>query len=461
MDGFSLEVIERLPLADAVLSAMSWVAEPELLESIYGSHRGRSYAKELSFPDMVALVQDALLEHQGSGRRAMIAAEKREELKASRQAAYAKLRRLSISLSVGFLAKCSDRVREIFPAKAMVSLPASLRAFEAYAVDGKKIKNASKRLKPSRGYTGTPLGGKTLAALDLRRGLITAFSAHPDGETNDAPLVPDLLPQVRARSPKRRRLWLADRQFCDLVQTRNFSEGNDAFLLRYHSKNSFLRDLEILLKEGTDAQGRRYCEEWGYLGKDPKRRFYVRRITLFRKGEESIILVTNLLDAEQYPATDLLQMYLMRWGIERVFQQVTEVFHLERLISSTPEGTIFQFAFCALLYNLIQVVRGYIAEAQSMQPECISVEMLFHEVHRELLSLSQLAERETVLGYFAPSSDAHQVKSRLTSLLADVWEDEWIKSPKKKNAPTRKKKTVKGGHTSIYRLIRAAPSKRK
>lgn len=459
MDRFSLGVIGRLPLAEAVLSAASWVTDPEFLDEIFDTHRGRSYTKEIGFPDMVGLIQDSLLEHEGSGRRAMIAAEKREELAASRQAAYAKLRRLPISLSVGFLASCTDRMREIFPAKAAATLPDCLKDFDVFAVDGKKIKKAAKRLKPTRGYTGTPLGGKALAALDLRSGLIVAFNAHPDGETNDAPLVPGLLPQVRERF-KGRRLFLADRQFCDLVQVWNFSEENDAFLIRYHCKNSFHRDSKVAYKEGTDSQGRRYREEWGYLGKDPKRRMYVRRIRLFRQGEEDVILVTNLLDAEKYPASDLLQVYLMRWGIERVFQRVTEVFHLQHLISSSPEGTIFQFAFCAVLYNLIQVVRGYIAAAQSKEPEQVSVEMLFYDVHRQLVSLSTLAERATVLEYFAPLGSAKEVKLLLESLLADAWEDEWIKSPNKKNPPKQNKKTVPGGHTSIYRLIRAAQAKR-
>ena len=44
-----------------------------------------------------------------------------------------------------------------------------------------------------------------------------------------------------------------------------------------------------------------------------------------------------------------------------MFQQVTEVFGLEHLIGTRPEGVIFQFAMCLLLYNLIQVVRGAIA----------------------------------------------------------------------------------------------------
>ena len=78
-------------------------------------------------------------------------------------------------------------------------------------------------------------------------------------------------------------------------------------------------------------------EEWGWLGKPAsKKSLYVRRITLFRKNDEDVILVTSLTDADKYPATDLMDAYLLRWGIENVFQQVTEVFHLQRLISSTP-----------------------------------------------------------------------------------------------------------------------------
>lgn len=462
MDGFSKEVLARLPLADAVLSSLSWVLDMKFLEDVFDRYRGRSYEKELTFPTMVALIQDALLEHSGSCRQSMIRAEEREELNASRPAAYGKLRRIPISLSLGFLAHSCDRLREIFPDSAGVTLPSCLRAFDVYAVDGKKIKNVAKRLKPARDYSGTPLGGKVLAALNLRLGLIVAVNAHPDGETNDPPLIPGLLPQVRERS-RRPRLWIADRQFCDLTQPVRFAEGNDAFLIRYHPKNSFHRDRDTPINEGIDAQGRHYREEWGWLGKsDNKRRLYVRRIILYRKGEEDVILVTDLLDSEQYPAADLLAVYLLRWGIERVFQQVTEVFHLEQLISSTPEGTIFQFSFCALLYNLIQVIRGYVAHAQRKCPEKISSEMLFYDVHRELVSLSVLADRQTVIDYFQPATDASELKSRLECLLGDVWEDHWIKSPKKKiPLSTKTKKKVQGGHTSIYRIIRAAKRKNK
>src|SRR5205807_10024844 len=103
---------------------------------------------------------------------------------------------------------------------------------------------------------------------------------------------------------------------------------------------------------------------------------------------EDIILITDLLDADRYPAEDLLALYLARWGIERVFQQITEVFHLNRLIATTPQGTLFQLSFCLLLYNLIQVVRGYVAVGQQRAVETISTELLFVDITKQLVALN-------------------------------------------------------------------------
>ena len=70
------------------------------------------------------------------------------------------------------------------------------------------------------------------------------------------------------------------------------------------------------------------------------------------------MLGTDLRDAARSPAVDLLTLYLARWGIERVFQQITEVFALRRLSGSTPQATVFQAAFGLLLYKMVQGLRG-------------------------------------------------------------------------------------------------------
>ena len=57
----------------------------------------------------------------------------------------------------------------------------------------------------------------------------------------------------------------------------------------------------------------------------------MRRITVYRDGQEPLEIITDLLDADRYPANDLLELYRQRWGIEQVFQKVSEVFHLTNL----------------------------------------------------------------------------------------------------------------------------------
>jgi len=182
------------------------------------------------------------------------------------------------AVSEAFLAEGADRLRHVFPDSQVAALddpvPPSLRDFEVLVLDGKVVKRVPRRLRPARQRAGGLLGGKGLVALHLRSSLALALASDPDGEANDAKLVPDLLPQVRSRLAGPR-LWLADRQFCDLIQTAAFvAEGDDHFLVRYHSKVHFYPDPARPAQQGRDRQGRVLEQEWGWLGgeRDKRRR---------------------------------------------------------------------------------------------------------------------------------------------------------------------------------------------
>jgi Transposase DDE domain len=359
MDRFQREALQRLPLAEAALRVWAWITETSFLNQLYQRYRGRSFEQVLTFPVMVYLMADALLHHRGSGRRAFHEAQQQGTLETSITAAFGKLRRLPIPLSMGFLADCTVRLIELFPeAVEAVSLPASLAGLEPVILDGKAIKKVAKRLKALQGVKGGVLGGRALVALRLRKGVVVAMHAHPDGHVNDVRFVPDLLPRVRQLVPGTR-LFVGDRQFCLVVHLAYYQEAGDHFLIRYSKNVQFTRDSQRPVRTGQDADGQRIVEEWGWLGSpNHPQRCYLRRISLERSGDEPVRVVTDLLDADAYPAVDLLPLYRERWGIERVFQQVTEVFGLQGLIGSSPRATVFQFAFCLLLYNLLQVVRA-------------------------------------------------------------------------------------------------------
>jgi hypothetical protein len=452
---FAREVLIRLPLAEAVLSLWRWVADPLFLLSVFARHSGLGYEKEISFGVLVQLIADALLEHQGSGRKSFERGREQGLLTASVQAVYQKLGRVPLGLSEAWLAESTARVRLGYPEAARLAVPPALQGLEVIIVDGKAIKRVAKRLKPLQGRKGGVLGGKALVALELRSGVVVAMATHPDGETNDAKLIPALLPQVREQVTGAR-LWVADRQFCDLTQTAAFASGADCFLVRYHPKTHFCPDPTQPAQPGQDGQGRAWVQDWGWLGcEQAKHRRFVRRLTLYRPGEETIILLTDLLDAAQFPANDLFDLYLARWSVERVFQQITEVFHLQTLIGTTPQGTVFQCAFCLLLYNLVQVVRAYVATAQARPVPTISTELLFDDVHRQLVAFTELVPPGQVELLVPVLPSVEELRAQLTRLLATVWTPRWLKAPPKKRKAAAFRTPIRGNQTSVYRLVSA------
>ena len=452
---FAREVLSRLPLAEAVLSLWRWVADPVFLLSVFTQHRGQGYEKEIRFEVLVQLIADALLEHQGSGKKSFARAREEGLLTTSVQAVYQKLGRMPLGLSEAWLAESTARLRPVYPEAAQLPVAPALRDLEVIIVDGKAIKRVAKRLQPLRGRKGGVLGGKALVALELRSGVVVAMATHADGETNEAKLVPALLPQVREQVAGSR-LWVADRQFCDLTQPTAFATGEDHFLVRYHPKTPFYPEAARPAQRGQDAQGRVWEQDWGWLGSDhAKQRRFVRRLTLYRPGEETIILLTDLLDAAQVPATDFFDLYLARWSIERVFQQITEVFHLQTLIGTTPQGTVFQFAFCVLLYNMVQVVRAYVATAQARPVPTISTELLFDDVHRQLVAFTELVPAAQVEPLFPGLLTEEELRMQLTRLLATVWTTRWLKAPPQKRKAPVPPTPIRGNQTSVYRLVAA------
>lgn len=460
MEGFDKEVCKRLPLGEAVLRLFDFVCQEEFLQEVFERHRGRSYGKVIHFPLFVQLIADALLEHEGSGRKSFQRAELKGELEATIRAAYGKLERVPLSLSIGLLGEATARINQVYPeSMAGLDVPDSLQEMEVIYYDGKKVKHVAKRLKVLQKVNGHVLGGKLVVAQSLSTGMAVAMGACADGESGDPPLVPEAVEEVRRVVPGPR-LHVGDRAFCDLNQPGLFTQDEgDHFLVRWNRKVKFHRDDQWETVTGTDRYGRTYREDWGWIGSegDPRRR-YVRRIWLERPGkEEDVILLTDLVDPDEYPADDLLEVYLQRWGIERMFQQVTQVFHLHTLIGSTPRATVFQASFCFLLYNMIQVIRAYIAEGQEIEPKAISGDNLFYDVHRQLIAWNEVLTTQATVNLLLTTWTPSQVANRLRQLLHGQWSECWRKAPSNTHrTPPKSKDYLKGGHTSVYRLMQKA-----
>ena len=262
-----------------------------------------------------------------------------------------------------------------------------------------------------------------------------------------------------------------DSQFCDLTQTARLAGQRDHFVVRAHPKVHFHPDARASHAgtpaevSGVDADGRRWTQDWGWLGTPGRATSqYVRRVTLHRADGPAITIYTDLLDPVAFPAADLLVLYRGRWGIEQVFQQITEVFDLRSLIGTTPEGTVFQLSFCLLLYNLIQVVRAQVAAGARLAPEVVSTELLYEDVRRQLTALAEvvgldraagLLERP-VTGTWTPAG----LREYLASRLEGVWTERWRKAVNKKPR-SHSAKPHGRDHTSVHRILKERGSRPK
>jgi len=462
--AFYGEVLKRLPLADAVLHLLGYALNESFLAACFQKHRGHCYEDTLSFGKLVEILTDALLVHHGSARQALIEAEKKDTLPTCKEAFYGKLRRLPLDLSVAFMTEASRRLNDLLPVQTN-PLPASLHGYQVRIIDGKKTKHVAKRLKLTRGQAGQLFGSKLLASYDPATRLIQTVSAHADGEKNDAPLVPDLLANLRAHATAKPALNVADAQFCDLVQISLYRQASEHFALRYHPKVHFHAERAKPARQFSDAKGRHLIEEYGWLGSPTdKRRTFVRRITWKRSDHKDLSVVTDLTNRsagqdtaapEPIAAADLIDLYLTRWKIETVFQDVTTVFGLRKLIGSTPEATAFQAAFCMVVYNAIMVVKSYVAAVQPkpMPVDDVSNKMLFTSIHKQLTAIAELVPAVSLAELVVPPQTADAARGYLQERLTGLWEAGWKKARNKNPRSYGAKPKGSGAHTSVFRVL--------
>jgi hypothetical protein len=453
MEAFEAELMRRSPLAACVLEISDYLFDDAFLDGVWDAHRGRCYQDVLRFGDFLRLMREALVNNGGSAHKLFVSLKRRNAEPVDESNFYRKLARTPVALSRALLSQGAARLATLLPDPATLPEdPAAVGAcFDAFAVvacDGKKIKNAAKRLAPTRGFGGKLLGATALVALDVRSGLALAMNDSLDGMTNDVPLVAGLMQQLR-QSIDRPLLSVWDRQFDDVGTMRHLSERvGDAFVVR--AKQSHACFAVESAAEAVDEQGRRVLEQIGVLGK-AWRSMRLRRLTLFRDGQEDVVLLTNLMDAQTHSAADLLGLYRKRWGIETVFQQVTETFCLSHLIGSSPKAALLQFSFCLLLYNLMQVVKTYVAADGRVLRSVVSMYYLFQDVRKELCAWAYHTD-----GLWPRRRQTEAVmRQRLRELLAGSWDPVGYTkaSDKKPRGEPKAKKRLRGGYTSVQRLL--------
>jgi hypothetical protein len=274
------------------------------------------------------------------------------------------------------------------------------RFAEVWIADGSRLDAVVHRLKLLRDVRSRVLPGCLTAFYDLYRGIVRHLAFNPDAAAAELPRATAALEHVPQGT-----LLLGDR--LDGVGTffAALSAQGLFGLCRRHGRQSWrwLRDLSKTFIAGGTA--------WDTLieitGKKDIPTQTLRWLR-WRKGRDSLEVLTNVLEPEQLSIRDALSLYPWRWKVERLFFDLKEVLNLHRFYTSSPNGVAMQVYAAALVHTAFRVAQGHIAQAVGTEPEEISPARFFPRMAAASIGLtwSELAFIEIQLAN--PGIDLHK-----------------------------------------------------
>lgn len=138
------------------------------------------------------------------------------------------------------------------------------------------------------------------------------------------------------------------------------------------------------------------------------------RIRVAQKGfrTRSIVVVTTLLDAEQYPAGEIALLYRQRWQAELNLRSIKVVLQMDHLRCKTPHRVHNEFYMHLLGYNLIRGVMAAAACMSGKSPWQISFKGTLQTLSQFLPLLAAKLVMEEWYNLLLASVAAHTVGNR-------------------------------------------------
>jgi Transposase DDE domain len=114
-------------------------------------------------------------------------------------------------------------------------------------------------------------------------------------------------------------------------------------------------------------------EDYGALPEEITVRELRYRVTAKGYRVHEITLVTTLLEAAVYPASELAELYYRRWQVELNFRHIKITMKMDVLRCETVDGILKELAMFALAYNLARSVMVESARVQGVEPDRIGL----------------------------------------------------------------------------------------
>jgi hypothetical protein len=138
------------------------------------------------------------------------------------------------------------------------------------------------------------------------------------------------------------------------------------------------------------------------------------RVHVTQKGfrTKQLVVVTTLLDAEEYPLDEIAELYRRRWQAELNLRSLKTVLQMDHLRCKTPHRVRNEFWMHLLAYNLIRRTMALAAFETGLEPWQVSFKGALQTLHHFLPLFGSSTNVHTLCEAFVRSMAAHIVGDR-------------------------------------------------
>ncbi len=249
-----------------------------------------------------------------------------------------------------------------------------------WVMDGSSLDGVARRLRVLRNDRRVPIPGMVLALYDVCRGRLARLRHTRELQPQESPCALQLLAEVPEGT-----LVVADRLYGHPGFLQEAGKRGVHLLVRRHRQVNFEADRQISCRNVGDA----VIEEWiGTYGTAPRTQGQKVRLIRRREGRRVFEVVTDILQPERLSAEEALDLYRVRWRVERLFFELKEVLNLHRFYAANINAVAMQVFAAAIVHLALRVAQSRIAHSVGREPEALSTQKLFPKVAAASASLT-------------------------------------------------------------------------
>ena len=441
-------------VADSPLSVMARATiehalSAEALDALFERTADKQYTRELLFStvvDLMSLVVCGTHPHVKAAFQAQV-----ERIPVTLKSVYEKLQQIETHTAaelVRFVAgRCEPLIRALNGARQEW-----LPGYRIKIIDGNPLAGTQRRLKETRGQSAAPLPGLSLVVLDPQLMLAVDVLPCEDGHAQERTLLGPLLERLEEHD-----LAIADRNFCTTDFLTGLAIGQASFVIRRHAKLPL------------EARG-----EWDVEVETPTGWVSERPVTLMRDGVEllqlrcirvrlkkptregdTVIEIVTDLPVEVADAAQIAALYLRRWTVEGMFQELTQNLGCEVNTLCYPKAALFAFCVALMAYTVLAVTKAALRAVHG--EERVEKEVSGYYLALELAGvyLGMMIAIPAEYWVCFQSLSVAEMAGILRELAAKMKLVRYKKHPRPpKRAPPKKVSDKKRPHVSTARLLK-------